>query len=140
MQQCERLIFPCCHINESVYQIIQLRNRGHTLAKFDIEDLTSPFSCKPTKGVLRPNQHQLIVVKFHPLQEGKYSAQLKCILNNSTINMFLMELVGYGETAKISLEDRGLLYFKGTCLGTKTQRLFHIKNTSGIPVDFTVWL
>jgi hypothetical protein len=68
-----RITFPACLVGDTVFQTVQLRNSGDTPVKFFFaEDHTSHFSLKPNRGVLKPNQHQLIIFKFSPSEQKKY--------------------------------------------------------------------
>ena len=46
------------------------------------------------KGILQPNQFQLLVIKFAPTQAKTYKETFRCILNNSSSNSLELKVTG----------------------------------------------
>ena len=44
--------------------------------------------------------------------------------------------MGSAEAPEVLLENEGTLYFKPTCLGTGSMRIYSVKNASRIPLCF----
>jgi len=45
-------------------------------------------------------------------------------------------LLGSAEVAEIQLEDNGMMYFKQTCIGTRSVRKYAVKNISRSALHF----
>jgi hypothetical protein len=111
---------------------------------------SSAFTIEPRRGVLQPNQFQLLTAKFSPSQPNHYTEVLRCILNNSPANVLellisgkmrsepLLSVKGIGAQPELQIENNGSMYFKPTCIGVMSKRSFTLKNTSRIPIAFEV--
>lgn len=128
-------------MNNTVFQTIQLSNNGDTPIKFQFLDRQDTlFVCKPTRGVLQPNQHQLILFKFSPKEARVYRSAFKCVLNNSLANALDLTVTGIAEFPDLQIDNGANLYFKSTCVGSSSNRSFRIHNPTGIAVSFSVKL
>ncbi|KAJ3413734.1 hypothetical protein HDV05_007637 [Chytridiales sp. JEL 0842] len=145
-----RLDFPSCHVDKSVYRTVRISNTGDTPVKFSFVDLTpsqsytsssttgsgytsmshgigggtplaseggAPFSVKPRTGILHKNESKLIVFRFSP-------------------TMYDLHVRGVGYIPQISFDNQNTLCFKPTCVGSLAKRVFQIRNTSRILVNF----
>lgn len=94
------------------------------------------FVVEPRRGVLQPNQFQLLTAKFSPTQAKQYTEKLRCVLNNSNVLELLIS--GIGAQPELSIENSGAMYFKPTCIGVVSKRNFSLKNTCRIPISYEV--
>lgn len=48
--------------------------------QFDCDEENGVFSVSPQKGILAPQEHEFITVKFQPMERELYSQQLCCLI------------------------------------------------------------
>ncbi|KAJ3219527.1 hypothetical protein HDU67_000472 [Dinochytrium kinnereticum] len=138
-----RLDFPSCHVDKSVYRTVRVSNTGDTPVKFAFLEGASgsgvgstlhgigggtplaseggaPFSVKPRTGILHKSESKLIVFRFSPGEQRD------------------LHVRGVGYVPHISFENQNILCFRPTCIGSRSSRVFLVRNTSRITVDFEV--
>lgn len=133
----KQLVFPATTVDGMSYRTLLLSNNGQNPIHFAFDDDPSgEFTCRPRTGLLT-DKHQLIIFKMAPTEAKAFRCTVNCKLNDA--NKFTQEinLVGSAEIPSLKLNNQGTVYFKPTCLGTASTRLFEVKNTSRIPLRFS---
>ena len=90
---------------------------------------------KPSKGLLT-GSHQIFTVKILPKEVRTYKEILKLRLNDNEKNTQDIMALGSAEMAQVLLENKGVMYFKPTCVGTASLQQYAVKNVSRIPLSF----
>ncbi|PFX25001.1 Coiled-coil domain-containing protein 108 [Stylophora pistillata] len=115
----QQLVFPATTVDGMSYRTLLLTNNGQNPIHFAFDDNPSrEFTCRPRTGLLT-DKYQLIVFKMAPMEAKAFRCTVKCKLNDA------------------QKFTQGTVYFKPTCLGTASTRLFEVKNTSRIPLRLT---
>ena len=96
----------------------------------------SIYSMKPTTGLLPPGSHQVFIVKCLPTDVKTYKHNVRLRLNDMEKNTQEILMHGSAEAPEVLLDNKGLLFFKPTCVGTASQRKYAVKNVSRIPLCF----
>eukprot|EP00753_Platysulcus_tardus_P017846 PLAT6585.1.p1 GENE.PLAT6585.1~~PLAT6585.1.p1 ORF type:complete len:1751 (+),score=937.33 PLAT6585.1:33-5285(+) len=136
VRRSSRVALPACHVGDSVFTTVQLRNNGDTPAAFSIPaDASGVFSVTPSCGVIERNAFQLLAVRFTPAEAGSFSRRLAIQLNNSDFNALDVLLSGVGQLPTMELQSP-LLAFKPTAVGLHSSRSFSLRNVSRLPVTF----
>ena len=129
--------FPACHLGDSVYQTIRLRNNGDTPATFRFsEDGSGTFMARPDSGLIGMNRFVLVSLRFTPQRARLYRRKLRCILNNSSENTVDLILTGAGCQPEVEFVEGDSLYFQPTCVGLTSSRVFTVRNSSRVPLTF----
>ncbi|KAJ7389222.1 hypothetical protein OS493_032690 [Desmophyllum pertusum] len=133
----KHLVFPAVTVDGVSYRTLLLNNTGHNPIHFAFDDDPSgEFTCRPRTGLLT-GKYQLIVFKMTPTEAKIFKHTLKCKLNDADKFTQEISLVGSAETPSLKLNNQGTVYFKPTCLGTPSTKLFELKNTCRIPLSFS---
>eukprot|EP01136_Pigoraptor_vietnamica_P041035 Opistho-1_new@13534 len=132
--------FPECIAGDTLFRTVVMRNDGDTPSKFELEDTSAQahgFSVQPRKGILHPNQWQLLAFRFMPSESRRVEDTIRCRLNDSASNVMNVQVFGTAHAPSIDLETKGsAVYFKPTCVGGRSTRRLSIKNTAAIPTRF----
>ncbi|XP_070569847.1 cilia- and flagella-associated protein 65-like [Ptychodera flava] len=132
----QKLVFPAIDTNETTFRTFLLTNTGTTPIHYAFErDPSNTYSIKPSKGLLT-QKHQLFVIKMAPKTAKLHRHMLKVKLNDAEKHIHDVMLLGSAETPSILLDDEACLYFKPTCSGTQSQRLYKVKNISRTPLKY----
>ena len=132
----KKVVFPAVNSKESAYRTVHLTNTGPTPILFDFEkEESGSFRVKPTQGLLAKG-HQIFVVKAQPKEVKTYKKSLKLRLNDAEKNTMDIDVLASAEAPEVLLESGGVIYFKPTCVGTSSERLYSVKNVSRIPLVF----
>ncbi len=113
-----KLVFPCCFLDESIYQTVMIRNTSNLPCTFHIaigwknknqgdghnEDFAatssehqsngSVFSVKPDVGEIAAESFILVCIRFTPRQLKKYSDLLRLTINGDDGGKLLLEGTG----------------------------------------------
>jgi hypothetical protein len=134
-----RVAFPACTLGETCYQTVRITNQGSTPLQFAFKpDPSGTFDTCPRGGLIQPGTLQLVCFSFTPRDARRYNSTVRCVFNNSSQNTNQIRLTGQGSVPKCELEDGGRLFFKPTCLGLVTRRVFRVRNRSRIPMRFAL--
>ena len=83
-----RIAFPPCSPNESVYQTVQLNNTSDTPVQYSImQDTTGTFKAYPPIGQIAGKSFTLICFEFNPKSPRFYNFGAQFLFNNSSANM-----------------------------------------------------
>ena len=83
-----KIAFPPCSPNESVYQTIQLNNTSDTPVQYSIlQDTTGTFKSFPPIGQISGKSFTLICLEFNPKSPRFYNFSAQFLFNNSSANM-----------------------------------------------------
>ncbi|KAJ3020998.1 hypothetical protein HKX48_009403 [Thoreauomyces humboldtii] len=148
----QRLDFPACHVDRSVYRTIRVSNTGDTPVQFAVLDGAgvlgqgggtpmasaggAAFTVKPRVGVLHRNESRLLVFRFSPSEQRIFEQTLKCAFNSSASNTHEFHMKGVGYFPHINFGTDNTVCFKPTCVGSVAKRSFTARNTSKITVNF----
>ncbi|KAI8834503.1 hypothetical protein BC829DRAFT_448428 [Chytridium lagenaria] len=105
-----RLDFPSCHVDKSVYRTVRVSNTGDTPVKFAFIEGNSNTAHGIGGGTLLASEGG------HPFSD--------------------LHVRGYGFVPHLSFENDNILCFRPTCIGSQSSRVFIARNTSRISVDF----
>ena len=91
-----KIAFPPCSPNESVYQTIQLNNTSDTPVQYSImQDTTGTFKSFPSIGQIAGKSFQLICLEFNPKSPRFFNFSAQFLFNNSSANMQSVLLQGF---------------------------------------------
>lgn len=160
-----KLMFPTCHVGDSIYQIVKLKNSSNLSCTFNIllgfnnsefDSGESMFTVKPTSGEIAPEDFALVCVRFTPASNKKYVQLVRCLINGTEGGTLLVEATGafpqlscpdVNETKiKIGSFVPGSLYAESffslnpTCIGLSSTRTFRLKNCSRLPLRYYCYL
>ncbi|RKP21000.1 hypothetical protein ROZALSC1DRAFT_27569, partial [Rozella allomycis CSF55] len=129
------LEFPSCMVGEQIYKSINVTNTGDTSVKFWFSnDNSGVFAAKPNHGLLSPNQSQIILFRFTPLEFKEYKTPLVCHFNYGS-STSTIEMLGTGYLPKITLEPN-LVCFKPTWINGVSERVTIARNVTNVPLYF----
>ncbi|XP_033103427.1 cilia- and flagella-associated protein 65-like [Anneissia japonica] len=132
----KELVFPAVDINDCVYKTVLMTNTGTTPIRYKFDsDPSGSFLVKPCNGLLR-GKHQLFVFQMNPKQANVLKHGFNCYINDDPKYTKQLLACGSSETPEILLENKGTLFFKPTCIGTSSTRVYRVKNTSRVPLQF----
>ncbi|XP_071348758.1 cilia- and flagella-associated protein 65 isoform X2 [Trachinotus anak] len=134
-----QVVFPA--LSALSYQTVLLENGGDLPLTFCLDHssnpaLTESVSVIPNCGLIQPGHHQILTLRATPTEDSPkqgFSLQLQL---NATKHTKQLTVVSVVEKPCVSLEGDGSLYFQPTALGSKTQRSYHIRNVSCLPLRF----
>jgi hypothetical protein len=108
----QKVVFPAIDSGDSFYKTILMANDGSTPIHYSLlEDPTSTFQVKPSKGLLR-DKYQLLVVKTTPQQENvQLRHQLQCHFNEDSKHDRTIELLGSSEQPNVLLDSQVSLMY-----------------------------
>ena len=93
----------------------------------------SPFSVRPTAGVLAPDAHAVLCLAFTPTQGGTCTSSLAFLLNGAPAPVLSCALWGIACTPQLALST-SLLHLRPTCVGTSTLRRLQVRNPTRLPL------
>ncbi|XP_071942190.1 cilia- and flagella-associated protein 65-like [Antedon mediterranea] len=132
----KELVFPAVDVNGSVYKTVLMTNSGTTPIRYEFDsDPSGSFIVKPSKGLLR-GKHQLFVVRMNPKESKILKHTFNCSINDDSKHTKHLPVSGSSELPKILLDNQGTLFFKPTCIGTSSRRMYNVRNISRIPLQF----
>lgn len=117
-----KLLFPCCYVNDSIYQTIMLKNTSNLPSTFRLqlgfEEETAMttlsnrnssevpvWSVKPTSGEVAAEDFVLICIRFTPSSVRKFTQLVHCIVNGADGGKLLLE--GHGGIPFLTCPDIG---------------------------------
>lgn len=119
-----KLLFPTCYLNDSVFQIIKLKNSSNLSCTFKIrmgfnddENAnadTGIFTAKPSSGEIAGEDFILVCIRFTPTipnndrsrnNNKKFIQLMKCIINGAEGGQLLLE--GLGSTPQLCCPNLG---------------------------------
>ncbi|XP_017769815.1 PREDICTED: hydrocephalus-inducing protein-like [Nicrophorus vespilloides] len=128
----DRVTLPTGAVNIQTERTLLVRNLGSIPATY-VARTWSPFSLKPDRGIINPNELFQLSVYFKPQRIGLNSQTL--LISLETGEQLTVELEGDGEEVDVCLGGNRI-EFKPTFLGLTTQVNYEVKNRSGFCVDF----
>lgn len=134
----DTVYFPACCVPGSQYQTLALTNKAHTPLFFAMDQklTSSVFSCLPKSALVQPHGMQMVALRFLPDAPTKYVSSMKAIFNNTPYNTAEFPLCGHGYMPNLVMENRGMVYFKPTCVGSASERAYSVTNPSRMTVAF----
>ncbi|XP_040295968.1 cilia- and flagella-associated protein 65 [Bufo bufo] len=132
-----RMVFPPAKQDGHTYRTLLLQNTGPTIMTFVMDENSCPgVKVKPISGQLDPGSHQILLLRTSPAESGLVKHTVPLQLNYSPDYTQEIVLFSRAESPQLSLESEGKLYFKPTCVGSQSERLYSIRNLSRLPVHF----
>lgn len=133
---------PPTEVRAPSYQTFMLTNHGDTPAQFQIVEpsLQPYFQATPMTGIIPAKQSQVIAVRFASDSVGAFSARATLLLNNSSLNALELSLNGSSHEAALTMDLKGPLAFRPTCIGANSTRTVTLHNPSRVPSSFCVVL
>ena len=130
--------FPSCHVGDSVFQTVQMTNRGDTPTTFAFEsDPSRVFTIKPDNGVIEAGGFTLVAIRFTPNSVGQHRHTTTCLLNNSAMGAIKFQFSGLGSSPAIVMGTTdGTLFFKPTSTGIVSHRALKLHNVGRVPAIF----
>lgn len=105
---------------------------GRTVSQNDLI-----FACYPTKGILHPGQHTLVLLQFSPTRYAFYRAEAQFRVANMSVNdQISVVMKGESHIPRIELEDMEKITFRPTCIMGKTSRTLSMINPTCIPLYY----
>ena len=138
------LIFPPIAQQTSIYQTITLTNTGATPVIFRLisaqDDGHSLFTFKPSQGILHPDQHAIIVVRYKPLrpsrQDDIHQERFLIRLNEREKFDQVLHVFATQEKARLLIPNDGHLHALTTCVGLTSDTHFQLKSLTRTQMDF----
>jgi len=132
----ERINFPGVLVGGTRYQTIKLSNSATTPLQFSfIPDKSGVYAFKPEMGTVRPKEFVLISVRFTPRSARLYSNIQKVRLNFAHTQELELIGTGYHPTLSFGHDEEGF-YLRPTCIGTISDKVLEVKNSSRIAVHY----
>jgi hypothetical protein len=134
----EPVYFPACCVPGAQHQTLALTNKAHTPLFFNMDRslASSVFSCKPVAGLVAAHGMQMVALRFKPDAPTKYTSSMKAIFNCTPHNAAPFSLCGTGFIPSLDMENNGMIYFKPTCTGSVSERIYAVTNPSRMTVAF----
>ncbi|XP_067426153.1 cilia- and flagella-associated protein 65 [Emydura macquarii macquarii] len=130
-------VFPAAGPNASAYRSVLLWNVGTSPITFCMNQNICPsVLVKPCSGHIAPGAHQIFLLSTQPVDVAPQQHVLSLQLNSYPKYTQEIPLWSSGEPLLLLLEGDGSLYFKPTCVGTSSTRLYTIKNCTRLPLHF----
>lgn len=132
-----KVFFPPCGPNESVYQTVQINNTSDTPVYFKIlQDSTKTFRVFPQIGLIEGKSFQIVCMEFHPKTPRFYNFTAQCIFNHSSSNIQNIHLIGHCYQPALTLSNNNKLFYPPTYVGVSSKQKVTVKNESRIPVEY----
>jgi len=91
---------------------------------------------KPLKGLIKKNEHQIVVFKFVPKRDSYVIEKCDITLNYMQKHLLEICLIGVGMLPLVKLENNGFLYFSPTCKDNFNFQGYEITNMTRCKVHF----
>ncbi|KYO24080.1 coiled-coil domain-containing protein 108 isoform A [Alligator mississippiensis] len=129
--------FPVVDVGTSTYRSALLQNTGPSPLTFTMDSDSCPsVTVKPRSGYIVPGAHQIFLFSTQPMDATPQQHKLALQLNACPQYTQEISLESSADPPRLLLEGDGRLYFKPTCVGASSTRLFTIKNCSRLPLYF----
>lgn len=113
-------------------KVLIVKNLGIVPAVF-VLNATWPFSIKPDKGVLNPNEHLRFVVFFRPTHVGSFEGNVTVNYENG--EELTIKLEAKSINLDIHLEESGIC-FEDTYMYLQRSKTVTLHNNSNYPISF----
>ncbi|CAK79907.1 unnamed protein product, partial (macronuclear) [Paramecium tetraurelia] len=125
-----KLYFPPCTIEESVYQTVEFINKSDTPIYFNFSpDPTRTFRVYPNQGLIFGKSSQMIIVEFVPVENKAYNQTLVCHMNHQSSNQITLQAIGYCSTPSLKLQNDGKFTLDKRSL---------LHNESRVPMSYSI--
>ena len=132
-----RVTFPTCGPNESVYQTIQISNTSDTPVYYKIlQDSTQTFRAYPNVGLIQGKSFSVVCFEFNPKSPRDYNFLAQCIYNHNPTNIQKINLVGHCYEPALKLSNDSKLFFPPIYKGVSSKQQVLVKNESRIPLQY----
>ncbi|XP_072325408.1 cilia- and flagella-associated protein 65 isoform X1 [Scyliorhinus torazame] len=131
------VVLPAVNEKGVIYKTLMLMNSGKLLMTFSVDTQQgTAIKIKPSVGFVLPLAYQMLTLRGTPQDENLAKHSLLLRLNASEKYNQEIRLYSTVEKPLLTLDGNGHLYFKPTCIGTVSERLYLIKNVSRMPLYF----
>ncbi|CAD8141208.1 unnamed protein product [Paramecium octaurelia] len=134
-----KLYFPPCTIEESVYQTVEFINKSDTPIYFNFSpDPTRTFRVFPNQGLIFGKSSQMIIVEFVPVENKAYNQTLVCHMNHQSSNQITLQAIGYCSTPSLKLQNDGKVFFPPSFVGVYSRQKITVHNESRVPMSYSI--
>ncbi|KAM3137891.1 hypothetical protein pb186bvf_009972 [Paramecium bursaria] len=135
----QRVYFPPCTIQESVYQTVEFLNKSDTPIYFKFSpDISKTFKIYPNQGLITGKSSQILILEFVPLENKAYNQNLTCHMNHQSSNQISLNVVGYCSSPCLKLQNEGKVFFPPSFVGVYSRQKITVHNQSRVLMQYQV--
>ncbi|XP_069083229.1 cilia- and flagella-associated protein 65 [Pleurodeles waltl] len=132
-----KVLFPAVSQGSPSHRSLLLQNTGTSPLTFKVDQSSCPaVLAKPLCGYTPPSSHSILLLKTTPLSTEVGEHRLPLQLNSCQKYIQEIFLTSRAETPLLLLEGDGVLYCKPTCVGTRSECSYSLKNISRLPLRY----
>ena len=138
------LIFPPIAQQNSIYQTLTLTNQGTTPLIYRFisahEEGNSLFTFKPSHGLIHPDQHTIVVVRYKPIRSSRHDDihQERYLIRLNEREKFdqVFHVFATEEKARLLIPYEGHLHALTTCVGLTSETHFQLKSLTRTQIEY----